>query len=97
MTKRGTLDDLNDFVFIMDTEIKLCKNCKFFKETAFMGKCENPIFPKQFDVVTGEYYSNLCSHLRSKHQINGYSYGLCGPEARHFEKRLTWWEKLWNK
>ena len=80
-----------------NTEIKLCKNCKFFKEGAILDCCENTVFPKRTNMVTGEYYPNFCSDLRMKNQLEEYSYGLCGPEGRYYEKRLSWWEKLRNR
>ena len=92
-----TYDDLNDFVFMTDTEPKFCKNCKFFKAGAIVDCCENPIFPKRTNVVSGEYHPNFCSDLRMTRQLEGYSYGLCGPEARYYEKRLSWWGRLFNK
>ena len=80
-----------------NTEPKFCKNCKFFKEQALLDHCENPIFPKQLNLITGEFEPNFCSYLRMKHELFEYSYGLCGPEARYYEKRLSWREKLWKK
>jgi hypothetical protein len=80
-----------------NTEPKLCKNCKFYHPNEYVDSCDNPIFPKRTNVVTGEVDSNFCFQLRMKHQLEGYSYGLCGPEAHYYEKRLSWWEKLWNK
>ena len=79
-----------------NTETKFCKNCKFFEQGVLFDLCVNPVFPKLTNMVTGDYYPNFCSDLRMEHQVDGYSYGLCGPEAQHYEKRLSWWEKLWN-
>ena len=79
-----------------NTETKFCKDCKFFKVRALDDCCENPVFLKQINVITGEIIPNRCSDLRNKTRIENYSFGLCGPEAQHYEKRLSWWEKLWN-
>lgn len=77
-----------------DTEPKFCKNCKFFKERAILDWCENPVFPKRTNIVTGEVHPNFCCDLRMKNQFEGYSYGLCGPSGKYFEKRQTFIEFL---
>lgn len=78
-------------------DLKLCKNCKFYHPNEYVDSCDNPIFPKRKDLVSGYTLPNYCMDLRADFTNERTIHGLCGPEARHFEKRLTWWEKLWKK
>ena len=74
--------------------MKTCRTCKYCDYDSVYPKCTNPIFPKEVDVVSGELKSNYCSTLRLHSRIPGYSYGLCGKDGEHWEKRLSLWEKL---
>lgn len=77
-----------------DTETKFCKDCKFLKQQALLDACENPIFPKRMNVVDGTYHTNYCFHLRMRNVDEKYGYGLCGPEAKYFEKCPSFTEAL---
>ena len=79
-----------------NTELKLCKDCTFCKKGVGIEYCINPIFPQTLDPVNGTYNKNYCCNLRM-HFTAGTSIGLCGTEAKYFQKRVSWWKKLWNK
>jgi len=78
-----------------NTEPKLCKNCKFYQPSNIhyeFAVCTHPILDEYCDPVSGERNS-FCKILR-KWSVDD---GGCGKEAHYYEKRLSWWEKLWNK
>ena len=65
------------------TEIKLCKNCKY-QDRSY---CMHPDIVTK-SVVTGEPLIRSCTVLRHA--------GKCGLEAKYFEPKPTFFQKIKN-
>ena len=74
--------------------MNLCKNCKYFNRGPWGYElCEHPKFMEALaDPVNGGNRA-YCKILR-KYEVKE---GGCGVNGDYWEKRITFWGKLWNK
>jgi hypothetical protein len=72
--------------------MKFCKDCKYLDSSVFIDEfsyvCKHPKAIESTDVVTGRiwYLRALC--MRNTHCDTG-----CGPEAKLFEQKISWFKK----
>lgn len=79
------------------TEVKFCKDCKFQTGINLYGELlcsrKHKLFTKKDkDLITGKYpkrYFLECTKERSSKYPT-----WCGPEAKYFEKRKTFWSRI---
>ena len=69
----------------MTQEIKLCKDCKHYGGRRY---CNYPSM-ENVDVVSGNTLRVYCTTMRLFHKP-------CGPEARLFETKPTFFQKIKN-
>ena len=74
------------------TQVKFCKDCRWFEgiEGLETGYC----------LLSYEIFKNpINGKIEKIYQYNFIErdFGKCGPEAKYFEKRLSWWERLKEK
>lgn len=70
--------------------MNLCKDCKYFtKPIGLLEYCSHPSLEKDVNLVNGDYKLHYCFDERA-------NWGSCKPEGINWEKRVSWWKKLWN-
>jgi hypothetical protein len=79
------------------TQVKFCKDCRWHTRYPRHGDyCTRPI-KGNLCVVVGKIEVWALNHHCSNERKECDLLDKCGPEAKYFEKRLSWWERLKEK
>lgn len=81
------------------TQVKFCKDCRWYKNypKALTQHICNRRTKKVLSIITGKIETGC---LEESCRTERHEFILdepCGPEAKYFEKRLSWWERLKEK
>jgi len=76
--------------------MKFCKDCRWFEKEPLMSETRSKCMkPHQQDFSVSGVSGKIISKTRyCNDERRGEYYGLCGPEAKYFEPRKTFIERL---
>lgn len=84
---------------IEDKNVKLCKNCKFYRHfwlDSNLSYCGNTkARDYRIDPVTGKIKYAFCHIERTDYKLRNDSF--CGPDAKFFEPRKSIWKRLFKE